>query len=217
MHVLYVIEPLKKKKKNCTYCNIQDRFHLSRVYRVLMTAWWKSGPQMTVAFWQHSVAIQQRSVTWLSTMRTLSLLQQAVTRPSECGACGPVHLSVFCRPTLPPSHLFRWECSKWHVERLFLKWEQRPVRSGFVPTNQMGSGSGKFNTENWSLVINTLGPCSFVLLLKAQRGTLVPLVQMAWFVSGNSTRSAWSLSKWLPRSFLNTLSTCSFQNICLCR
>lgn len=158
-----------------------------------MTAWWKSGPQMTAAFWQHSVAIQQKSVTWLSTTRTLSLLQQVVTKPSECGACGPVHPSVFCRPMLPPSHLFRWERTKC----LSLKFSRRV--SGFVRTNEM-----TFTIPHWSngtFTVNTLYSCSFALLLKVQHGTLVPLVQMEWCVSGNSTQSAWNLSKCTTHPF----------------
>lgn len=49
--------------------------------------------------------------------------------------------------------------------------------------------------SNGTFTVNTLYSCSFVLLLKVQHGTLVPLVQTEWCVSGNSTRSAWNLSK----------------------
>lgn len=158
-----------------------------------MTAWWKSGPLMTVGFWQHSAAIQQKSVTWLSITRTRSLLQQAVTKPSECGACGPVHPSVSCRPMLPPSHLSRWGCNRCTFKDFYI--------------NEPGWCKVSSEQMRWPFV-NTLYPCSFVLLLRAQHGTLVPLVQMAWCVSGNFNQSAWSLSKrliYIPFLQLSTL------------
>lgn len=114
-------------------------------FRVLMIAWWKSGPQMTAASWQHSVATQQRSVTWLSTTRTLSLPQRAVTKPSECGAYAPVHPSLFCRPMVPPSHPFRWD---WCMlkELLMQVWEQEALFQVFPEQPKWPVTGFHFNT-----------------------------------------------------------------------
>ena len=86
--------------------------HVSGVsfIRDLMTAWWRFGLQTMAGSCPHCVAMLQRSLTWLWTMKTLSLPQPAVTRSSDCGACEPVLPLLFCRAMLPPSLLYRSDC-----------------------------------------------------------------------------------------------------------